>query len=124
MWPFSNKDDQEEDRSVFEVSNDEGDHWVGDVPSNAVDDVSRQLKDAGVVPDRDEQTIAKYVNAAQMVEARDSSQHRFKAERVIDEGEDLEDNGDREDDKSDSEYSEQVAHKDSQDVTRNVNRFW
>lgn len=123
IWPFNSKD-EEKDRSVFEVSNDEGDHWVGDVPSDAVDDVSRQLKDAGVEPDRDEQTIAKYINAAQRVEARDSSQHRFKAERVIDEEEELEDNGDREEDKSDSEYSEQIAHKDNQETIRDVNRFW
>ena len=115
---------QEEDRSVFEVSNGKGDHWVGDVPSSAVDDVSRKLQDAGVVLDRDEETVAKYINAAQIVEARDSNQHRFKAERVIDEGEDLEDNGDREEDKSDFEYSEQLAHKDNQEIIRDVNRFW
>ena len=115
---------QEEDRSVFEVSNDKGDHWVGDVPSSAVDDVSRQLKDAGAIPDRDAETVAKYINAAQIVEARDSDQHRFKAERVIDEGEELEDNGDREEDKSDSEYSEQIAHKDNQEIIRDVNRLW
>ena len=131
IWPFNSKDeetdrskDEEGDRSVFEVSNDKGDHWVGDVPSSAVDDVSRQLKDAGAIPDRDEQTVAKYINAAQIVDSRDGDQHRFKAERVIDEREDLEDNGDREEDKSDSEYSEQIAHKDNQEIIRDVNRFW
>ncbi len=123
IWPFNRKD-EEEDRSVFEVSNDDGDHWVGDVPSSAVDDVSRQLQDAGVIPDRDEETVSKYINAAQIVEDRDSDQYSFRAERVIDEGEDLEDNGDREEDKSDAEYSEQLAHKDNQEIIRDVNRFW
>ena len=114
---------QEEDRSVFEVSNDNGDHWVGDVPTRAVDDVAKKLKDAGVTPDRDE-TVAKYINATQIVESRDSNQYRFKAEPVIEEGEELEDNGDREEDKSDSEYSEQLAHTDNQEIIRDVNRVW
>ncbi|NEP15443.1 MAG: hypothetical protein F6J97_00900 [Leptolyngbya sp. SIO4C1] len=108
MWPFGKKDDEEEDRSLVEISNDEGDHWVADIPTKGVKETEKSLRAAGVERGDDEKLMRMY-NAAEKVDQRDSSQYRFHSDRVIDEKEDLEDTFDREEDDSDSEHSEQSA---------------
>lgn len=96
------------DRSLVEVSNDMGDHWVADIPTDGVSETERSLLDAGAIRDKDDK-LQKLYNAAQMAEQRDPNQYRFRSERVIDEGEDLENSHDAEEDQSDSEHSEQPA---------------
>jgi hypothetical protein len=40
--------DDEEDRSLVEISNDAGDHWVADVPTDGVKETEQALRDAGL----------------------------------------------------------------------------
>ncbi|MEO0644814.1 MAG: hypothetical protein AAFZ17_01460 [Cyanobacteria bacterium J06650_10] len=101
----------EDDRSLIEVSNDSGDHWVADVPTKGVEETEKSLKDAGAVPDRDESLLRRY-NAKRVVDNRDSEEYRYRSARVVDEDEDLEDSGDREEDRSDFEPDSDDAEPD------------
>lgn len=92
-----------DDRSLIEVSNDNGDHWVADIPTKGVKETEQSLKEAGAVRDEDAQKVSRRFDAARVVDKRDSKQYRYRSERVVDEKEDLEDNYDREEDKSDLE---------------------
>ena len=95
-------DDDDEDRSLIEISNDSGDHLVVDIPTSGVKDTEKALRDAGVERDKDDQLVNTY-QPSRIVDSRDSKQHRYRSERVVDEGEDLEDSYDRENDTSDRE---------------------
>lgn len=92
------KKPDEGDRSLIEISNDAGDHWVADIPTSGVKDTEKALRQAGLGRDTDEQLTQVY-RADLMIDSRDSHQHRYRSARVVDEDEDLEDNGDREDDR-------------------------
>ena len=104
----SKPEESKEDRSLLEVSNDSGDHWVADMPTTGISETEKSLLDAGAVRDKDEK-LQKLYNAAQIAEQRDPKQYRFRSERVVDEGEDLENTHDAEEDQSDTERSEQPA---------------
>ena len=91
-----------EDRSLIEISNDAGDHWVADVPTSGVKETEQALRNAGLEQDRDDTLIRRY-DASDVVSRRDPNQHRYRSERVVDEAEDLEDSYDRENDTSDYE---------------------
>lgn len=91
-----------EDRSLIEISNDSGDHLVVDIPTKGVQETEKALREAGVARDDDERLVNTY-QPSRIVDSRDSSQHRYRSERVVDEGEDLEDSHDRENDTSDRE---------------------
>lgn len=99
---FGKKKPPKDDRSLIEVSNDDGDHWVADVPTKGVKDTEKSLKDAGAVPDRDE-ALRKRYDAARVVDNRDSEAYRYRSARVVDEEEDAEDTYDQEEDRSDEE---------------------
>ncbi|MBE9157012.1 hypothetical protein IQ265_09265 [Nodosilinea sp. LEGE 06152] len=90
------KSEEEDDRSLLEISNDSGDHWVADIPTKGVKETEKALRDAGVERDDDERLVNTY-QASRIVDSRDSNQHRYRSERVVDEAEDLEDSYDRED---------------------------
>jgi hypothetical protein len=92
----------EEDRSLIEISNDSGDHWVADIPTRGVKATEKALRDAGVERDTDERLLNIY-QPSRIVDSRDPKQYRYRAERVVDEGEDLEDSHDQENDQSDWE---------------------
>lgn len=92
----------EEDRSLVEISNDSGDHWVADIPRKGVEETERALREAGVERDTDDRLLNVY-RPDLVVKKRDSQQYRYRSERVVDEGEDLEDSYDQENDASDLE---------------------
>jgi hypothetical protein len=95
-------EEEDENRSLVEISNDQGDHWVANVPTNEVDRTTKALYDAGVERDNDEHLSSVY-GASRIVDSRDSNQHRYRSESVVDRAEDLEDSYDRENDDSDRE---------------------
>lgn len=114
-------EEEPEDHSLIEISNDSGDHWVADIPTTGVKATEKALRDAGVEGDNDERLLNTY-QPSRIVDSRDPDQYRYRSERVVDEGEDLEDSYDREDvsdmeddlseredDTSDFEESEQPA---------------
>ena len=115
-----------DDRSLIEVSNDSGDHWVADIPTKGVKDTEQSLKNAGAVRDDDEERVSRRYDAARVVEKRDSMQYRYRSERVVDEEEDLEDNNDREEDKSDYEpHSDDEPDNDSEASEQSPSwKFW
>ncbi len=121
LFGWLKPEDEEEDRSLIEISNDSGDHYVADIPTQGVRETEKALRDAGVDRDDDERLVNTY-QPKRIVDSRDSKQHRYRSERVVDKGEDLEDSydredvsdleddpSDREDDTSDFEESEQPA---------------
>jgi hypothetical protein len=91
------KKPDKDDRSLIEISNDAGDHWVADIPTSGVKETEKALRKAGLRRDIDEHLTQVY-RADRIIEQRDPSQYRYHSDRVIDEDEDLEDNGDLEDD--------------------------
>lgn len=107
IWPFTGGQ-AEEDRSVIEISNDVGDHWVADIPTSGVQDAEKALRKAGLESDRDDYVSRRH-DAEEILASRDSAQWRYRSEPVVDESEDLEDTYDRENDTSDYERSEQPA---------------
>lgn len=91
--PKRKQDDLPEgDRSLIEIGNDAGDHYVADLPTNAVSGVEKELRKAGVEPDTDELDFKGQPasRVQRMLAKRDSNQHRYRSGRVVDEGEDLE----------------------------------
>lgn len=87
-----NKGQSDKPDVLFEVSNDLGDHFVGNLPAQAkANQLARQLKGAGAVPDTDEKLkqlpgpVAKRI-----VDSRDKAQYRFRIEREWEASEDLE----------------------------------
>ncbi len=96
------KSKSKDDRSLIEISNDGGDHWVIDVPTEGVKETEKALRSAGVQRDNDEQFLNTY-QPQRIVNSRDSRQHRFRSERVVNEAEDFEDSYDQENDRSDWE---------------------
>lgn len=115
-----------DDRSLIEVSNDNGDHWVADIPTKGVKETEQSLKEAGAVRDEDEQKVSRRFDAARVVDKRDSNQYRYRSERVVDEKEDLEDNHDREDDRSDLEpdSDDEPDNESERSAQSPVWRFW
>lgn len=98
--------DNEDDRSLIEISNDSGDHWVADIPTDGQGEARKIMRQGKVELDRDEQ-LSREFGGRRQIERRDPNQHRYRMERVVDEGEDLEDSYDQENDTSDEERSEQ-----------------
>jgi len=95
-------EEEDEDRSLIEISNDSGDHWVADIPTDRVSATTKALRDVGVEQDNDERLSSAF-GAKRIVDNRDPNQHRYRSARVIDEREDLEDSYDRENDDCDRE---------------------
>ena len=95
----------DEDESLIEISNDEGDHWVVSTPTEETEGVLGWLFGASVEEDDDERYRWNYDKGRRAVERRDSHQYRAHSERVVDEYEDNEDTYDRENDRSDYEDS-------------------
>jgi hypothetical protein len=87
-----NKGQSDKPDWLLEVSSDLGDHFVGRLPAQAqANQLARQLKQAGAVPDTDEKlTQLPGPVAKRIVDARDKAQYRFKIEREWDNTEDLE----------------------------------
>lgn len=115
----------EGDRSLIEVSNDSGDHWVADVPTEGVTETEKSLKKAGAVPDKDEDLRKRY-DAARVVDNRDSEEYRYRSARAVDEEEDTEDTYDREEDRSDEEpHSDDEPDSDSERSEQSPGwKFW
>lgn len=82
-------EEEPEDRSLIEISNDSGDHYVANVPSDGVAKTERALRDADVERDKDDQLSRQY-NAAEKAESRDKEQYRYRSEPVVNSKEDLE----------------------------------
>jgi hypothetical protein len=89
-----NKGQSDKPDWLFEVSNDAGDHFVGHLPLPAqaqANQLARQLKQAGAVPDTDEKlTQLPGPVAKRIVDTRDKAQYRFRIEREWEASEDLE----------------------------------
>lgn len=101
---------KKDDRSLIEISNDNGDHWVAEIPTKAVKETKKALRDAGCDLDRDEEAARNNREwAKRNFDRRDHDQYRCRSVRIVDETEDLEDSYDREDDRSDDERSEQPS---------------
>lgn len=101
----------DEDESLIEISNDEGDHWVVSTPTEETHGVLGWLFGAGVERDRDESYHSNSMRGRETVDSRDSHQYRTYSNRVVDEQEDDEDSYDRENDRSDYERNEQEAER-------------
>jgi hypothetical protein len=97
-----------DDESLIEISNDSGDHWVAQVPTNEVRKIEKELSKAGCERDEDDSLRYRY-NAKEVIDSRDKEQYRFKSDRIIDEGEDYEDTHDQEMEASDYEPDECTA---------------
>jgi hypothetical protein len=95
----------EEDRSLVEISNDAGDHWVADIPTSEVKETEQALRDAGLEQDNDD-CLINIFGARRIVDNRDAQQCRYRSERVVNESEDLEA---EQDDDSLTERNEQPA---------------
>jgi hypothetical protein len=95
-------EEEPEDHSLVEISNDAGDHYVVNIPSQGVQETEKALRDAGVQQDTDEQLLNTY-QPSRIVDSRDPKQHRYRSAPVVDQGEDLEDTYDQENDQSDRE---------------------
>jgi len=108
LFGWLRPEEEPDDRSLIEISNDDGDHWVADIPTKGVKSTERELRKAGVERDDDER-LSQVYGAQRIVDNRDSEQYRYRSEPVVDQGEDLEDTYDREDDRSDCERDEQPA---------------
>ncbi|MEM9947180.1 MAG: hypothetical protein AAF810_14075 [Cyanobacteria bacterium P01_D01_bin.36] len=124
--PRKKKKVDADDRSLLEVSNDSGDHWVADIPSDGVEETEKSLRNAGVVRDDDEERVSRRYDAARVVEKRDSDQYRYRSERITDEDEDSEDTYDREEDRSDLEpdNDEEPDSDDERSEQSPVWKFW
>jgi hypothetical protein len=87
-----NKGQSDKPDWLLEVSNDAGDYFVGNLPAQAkANQLARQLKQAGAVPDTDEKlTQLPGPVAKRIVDSRDKAQYRFKIEREWEASEDLE----------------------------------
>jgi hypothetical protein len=91
---------------LFEISNDAGDHFVGQVPDSpgTQAELKKLFKAGGAVPDTDESlgqlpaSIAKRV-----VSSRDKAQHRFRIEKEYNKNEDLEPDSDFEPEETDND---------------------
>ena len=124
--PRKKKKVDADDRSLLEVSNDSGDHWVADIPSDGDEETEKSLRNAGVVRDDDEERVSRRYDAARVVEKRDSDQYRYRSERITDEDEDSEDTYDREEDRSDLEpdNDEEPDSDDERSEQSPVWKFW
>ena len=111
---------KEKNRLIVEVSNDEGDSYVIDVPKGRKSgQVITGLTDAGIdrdpINDRSERAERK----RRILEARDSEEYRWESDESVDRAEDLEDNGDHEpDDFRESDYC------DDEESEQEAVRFW
>ena len=90
---------------LLEVSNDAGDHFVGNLPAQAkANQLARQLKGAGAVPDTDEKLSQLPASMAKrIVNSRDRHQYRFRIEREWNKNEDLEPDSDFEPEETDND---------------------
>ena len=91
---------------LFEVSNDAGDHIVGQVPDSpgTQAELKKLFKGAGVVPDTDEKlTQLPGSVAKRLINTRDKAQHRFRIEKEWDKNEDLEPDSDFEPEETDND---------------------
>lgn len=100
---------KKDDRSLIEVGNDNGDHWVIELPTSEVRKTEKALRDAGCEHDHDESSFFSTSEKEKNYKQRDHEQYRYHSARIVDEEEDLEDNHDRELDASDYEPDEQPA---------------
>ena len=116
---FNRPDD---DESLIEVSNDNGDHWVANVPTENIVETSSLLMNAGIVRDHDDQLSRDY-RAGTIAEDRDHEEYRFRSARVVDEAEDLEENGDLEDDRTRDWDREPTTAYDESQVPKQF-RWW
>ena len=111
---------KEKNRLIVEVSNDEGDSYVIDVPKGRKSgQVITGLTDAGIdrdpINDRSERAERK----RRILEARDSEEYRWESDESVDRDEDLEDKGDHEpDDFREADYSDDEAYE------QEAVRFW
>lgn len=102
------KKQEDDDTALVEISNDNGDHYVAEIPSNDADEVRGWFRKSGMRNDQDYEDY-RHDAAQQQYSRRDHDAHRYRIERVVDESEDLEDSYDQENDTSDYERSEQPA---------------
>lgn len=101
-------EEEPEDRTIGEISNDDGDHAVFEIPAEDEGKMRRLMRENKVERDRDDELNKSRAGQRQM-ERRDSQKSRYDMEKVVDKKEDLEDPHDRENDTSDEERSEQPA---------------
>lgn len=106
----------EKNRLIVEVSNDDGDSYVIDVPkSRKSGQVITDLTEAGINRDSIDDRSERPERKRRILEARDSEEYRWQSGESVDRQEDLEDTGDyepddfREADYCDDEESEQEA---------------
>jgi hypothetical protein len=91
---------------LFEVSNDFGDHFVGQVPDTpgTQAQLKKLFKSGGAVPDTDESLSQLPASIAKrVVNSRDRHQYRFRIEREWNKNEDLEPDSDFEPEETDND---------------------
>lgn len=94
----------EEDETLFQVSNDNGDHYVVSVPTSEADEVEGWFGRAKMKEDWDDEIP--YQSREREYDKRDHDEHRWTSDRVVDDDADLEPD---EDDDSIDERDEQAA---------------
>ena len=101
FWKDETPDRANGKTRLIEISNDDGDHWVAELPAKGIKQTTDALKNADVVSDTDEDDYRVYCTQSAS-NKRDSSEYRFKKAPVFDKNIDLE----PDDDYDDSDYEE------------------
>ena len=114
---------QEPDTTTFEVSNDDGDQIVFTIPTKGSNKIRQALRNAGLARDKD------YVSKESLKDfiRRDHGEHRWWAQRDVDEQEDIEWQGDQEggpadDEDDDTEGCDYAVDDEASEQT--ALRFW
>ena len=100
------KNEPTEETRLVEISNDDGDHWVAELPAKGIKQTTDALRDAGATRDTDERDY-RDPWAEKFVDRRNSSDYRFKTAPVYDQSIDREPEEDN--DTSDDEQSDQKS---------------
>lgn len=114
---------QEPDTTTFEVSNDSGDQIVFTIPTKGSNKIRQAIRNAGLSRNSDYRTMPSLKDFRQ----RDHNQHRWIAQRDVDELEDIEWQGDQEggpadDEDDDTEGCDHAVDDEASEHT--ALRFW
>lgn len=75
-------EEEDEDRVIGEVSNDQGDHVVFDIPANGEDDIDRIMRKNRVKHDHDDQE-SRRADAVSRWNRRDHDELRYHTDDVV-----------------------------------------
>lgn len=115
----SSQSGKSEDRSLIEISNDDGDHYVADIPTNGVKATERALKQAGASVDNDDR-LARSAYGQELVSNRDSTTYRYRSASV----EEKPDSDYEPDSDSEPDYEGEDSRVDDEPSEQTASRWW